>query len=33
MGGGNQQSTPWAVLLCKVNDDQSETPVPDFRTV
>src|SRR5947199_2360834 len=32
-GGGNQQQTPWAVLLCKVKDDQSETPVPDFRTV
>lgn len=32
-GGGNQQQTPWAVLLCKVNDDQSETPVPNFRTV
>src|SRR5437588_4661083 len=27
------KQTPWAILLCKFNDDQSETPVPDFRTV
>lgn len=30
---GNQQSTPWAVLLCKVTDNQSETPVPNFWEV
>jgi Gametolysin peptidase M11 len=25
--------TPWAVLLCKFKDDQSEPPVPNFRTI
>lgn len=27
------QQTPWAVLLCKFRDDQSDPPVPDFRTI
>jgi M6 family metalloprotease-like protein len=25
--------TPWAILLCKFKDDQSEPPVPNFRTI
>src|SRR6202022_4041850 len=33
MGGGNQQQTRWAVLLCKFKDDQSETPVPNYWEV
>src|SRR5437868_5226455 len=28
-----KQQTSWAVLLCKFKDNQSETPVPNFRTV
>lgn len=25
--------TPWAILLCKFKNDQSDPPVPDFRTI
>src|SRR5262245_12195794 len=26
-------TTPWAILLCRFKDNQSDPPVPDFRTV